>query len=538
MPVEAPTWRARPVSHELTSLDERLGLLFIVRLGIVILVVVGAWLASSVLVFDPVQVGPLSAGYLVVAAAAEWYRRSEWKGRMSFHRLMLPLDAVYLAIVCAPSGGPRSPLMLLFAVQLIAVTLLASERTGLRMAAWDTFLFVLIPTLSLPDRIGTLVGLSRAPSPPALHTTLAIVGIWAVAVCTAAFSSVSERELRRSKAEMAALAEMASELEGVTSEDEILSILLRTLVASFDFQRGALWCSREARPVGLTLSSTDAAVVDTPVPPLARSDRVAETAWDAREGVLLRGLSADEDPVAAGMLPDAVNVVVLPLQIDGDDSGLILLEHGGNPLSARLPKRTLVMLAQFATHAALALRSARLLAEREKLASMDGLTGLANRREFDQVLAREVNRSERSKEPLSLVVFDIDHFKRINDTRGHLAGDEVLRAVGNVMAAAVREMDLVARYGGEEFAVVLPRCDQHDAVRVVERIRRAGAADKELQGVTVSAGIATMPFNATDGISLVAAADEALYESKRSGRDRYTISVRRADRIGWLGSCG
>jgi two-component system cell cycle response regulator len=198
----------------------------------------------------------------------------------------------------------------------------------------------------------------------------------------------------------------------------------------------------------------------------------------------------------------------------------------------------LVMLAQFATHAALALRSARLLAEREKLASMDGLTGLANRREFDQVLAREVNRSERSKEPLSLVVFDIDHFKRINDTRGHLAGDEVLRAVGNVMAGAVREMDLVARYGGEEFAVVLPRCDQHDAVRVVERIRRAGQAEGELQDVTLSAGIATMPFNATDGLTLVAAADEALYESKRAGRDRYTISVRRADRIGWLGSCG
>jgi diguanylate cyclase (GGDEF)-like protein len=284
------------------------------------------------------------------------------------------------------------------------------------------------------------------------------------------------------------------------------------------------------------MPAVDAAVGNTPVPPLARVDQVAVAAWEAREAVLLKHMSSDEDPVAAGMLPDAVNVVALPLQIEGDDSGLILLEYGGNALTARLPKRTLVMLAQFTAHAALALRSARLLAERERLASMDGLTGLANRREFDKVLSGEVNRAERSREPLSLVVFDLDHFKEINDSRGHLAGDEVLRAIGQVMTAAVREMDLVARYGGEEFAIVLPRCDQHDAVRVVERIKHASDESELLEGVTLSAGIATLPFNADDGLSLVAAADEALYESKRAGRNRYTISVRRVDRVGWAGT--
>jgi diguanylate cyclase (GGDEF)-like protein len=529
-------WRARPTSHELTSLDERLGLLLVVRVGIVVLVILGAWLAPSAVGFDVAQIGPLSAAYLVVAAGAEWYRRSQLRGRMAIHRLILPLDAVYLAIVCAPSGGPRSPLVVLFAVQLIAVTLLASERAGLRMALWDSFLFVLIPTLSLSGRIGSFLGVSRVAAPPATQTTLAIMGFWVVAICTAVFSSVSERELRRSKAEMGALAEMASELEGVVSEEEILAILLRTVVTSFGFRRGALWCTRSARPIGVVMPAADAAAVNTPVPPLARVDHVAQTAWEAREAVLLRQLSPEDDPVASGMLPDALNVVALPLQTEGDDSGLILLEHGGHALTARLPKRTLAMLAQFAAHAALALRSARLLAERERLASMDGLTGLANRREFDKVMSAEVNRAERSREPLSLVVFDVDHFKEINDSRGHLAGDEVLRAIGQVMTAAVREMDLVARYGGEEFAIVLPRCDQHDAVRVVERIKHATDEAELLQGVTLSAGIATLPFNADDGLSLVAAADEALYESKRAGRNRYTISVRRVDRIGWAGS--
>jgi diguanylate cyclase (GGDEF)-like protein len=533
---EPALWRARPVSQELTSLDERLGLLLVVRVGIVVLVVLGAWLAPSAVAFNVEQIGPLSAAYLVVAAGAEWYRRSQLRGRMAIHRLILPLDAVYLAIVCVPSGGPRSPLVVLFAVQLIAVTLLASERAGLRMALWDSFLFVLIPTLSLSGRIGSFLGVSRVAAPPATQTTLAIMGFWVVAICTAVFSSVSERELRRSKAEMAALAEMASELEGVVSEEEILAILLRTVVTSFGFRRGALWCTRSSRPVGLVLPAADAAVVNTPVPPLARVDQVAVAAWEAREAVLLKQLSSADDPVASGMLPDTVNVVALPLQIEGDDSGLILLEYGGNALTARLPKRTLTMLAQFTAHAALALRSARLLAERERLASMDGLTGLANRREFDKVLSGEVNRAERSREPLSLVVFDLDHFKEINDSRGHLAGDEVLRAIGQVMTAAVREMDLVARYGGEEFAIVLPRCDQHDAVRVVERIKRASDEAELLEGVTLSAGIATLPFNADNGLSLVAAADEALYESKRAGRNRYTISVRRVGRIGWTGT--
>ncbi len=528
-------WRARPASHELTSLDERLGLLLIVRIGFVVLVTLGALFAPAQVVVKVGQIGPISAGYLLIAGTAEWYRRSELRGRMMVHRAVLPLDAVYLAVVTAPSGGPRSPLVVLFAVQIIAVTLLGSERAGLRTALWDTFLFVFIPTLSLSGRIGTFLGVQEVAAPPAIETTLAVIGFWVVAICTAGFSSVSERELRRSKAEMAALAAMASSLERITEEEEILGILLHTLLGAFPLRRGALWYNRGAAPVGLALAGLGAEVIGVPVAALARDDRAALTVWQDRGPVLLRRLDPADDPVASQLLPDATNVVVLPLQVDGDNSGVVLLEHGGNPMSARLPRRTVAMLVQFATHAALALRNARLLAERERAAAMDGLTGLANRREFDTVLAREVNRCERTREPLSLIVFDVDHFKNVNDTRGHLGGDEVLRAIGSVLAGAVRDMDLVARYGGEEFAVILPRCDQHDAIRVVERVTASMKEPSELQGVTLSSGIATIPFNADSGLSLVAAADEALYESKRAGRDRYSVSARRPSTVGALG---
>jgi diguanylate cyclase (GGDEF)-like protein len=527
--------RARAASHELTSLDERLGLLLLVRVGLVTLILLAGLFASNVVAFTFSQAAPVSAAYLLIAAAGEWYRRSQWPGQMLVHRAILPLDAVYLAIMTTPSGGPRSPLVILFAVQLIAVTILGSERAGLRLALWDTFLFIVIPTLSLSSRIGELLGVKQVAVPPASETTLAILGFWAVAICTAVFSSVSERELRRSKEQITSLASMASELEGTDEEDQILAILLRTLVRSFGFKRGVLWCVRGSRPVGLALPAPDAMVGNVPVPPLARADRVAVLAWADREPQLVRRLGSEEEPVAAGLLPGAANIVVLPLQIEGNDLGIILLEYGGHALNARIPKRTLLLLSQFAGHASLVLRNARLLAERERLAAIDGLTGLANRREFDQVLAGEVNRSVRSLEPVSLVVFDLDHFKSVNDTRGHLAGDEVLRSIAAVMGGAVREMDLVARYGGEEFALILPRCDRDDAVRVVERITSASRQRADLDGVTLSAGVATLPLNANDAISLVAAADEALYESKRAGRDRYTVSSRRAKRIGPLG---
>ena len=490
------------------------------------LVVLTGAVAAGQVGFTVTGAGPVSAVYLTIVAAAEWYRRRGGKNRLPVHRAVLPLDAVFLAIVTTPAGG-TSQLVVLFAVQLISVTLLASQRAGIRIALWDSFLFILIPTLSLSGWVGGLVGATEVVAPPVAQTTLAIMGFWVVAICTAVFSTVSERELRGSKAELEALAEMAAVLEDTHDEEEILSVFLRSVMEAFSFRRGALWWSRRDRLESLSLAGPEGEVVTVPVQGRRPPDLLAIEALEQRTALLLRTLDGSQDPVAAGLLPNARNVVVLPLEIQGGDSGVALLEHGGHPLSARLPRRTLVMLNQFAAHAALSLRNARLMAATERAAAIDGLTGLSNRREFDLVLDREISRANRSRETLSLAVLDVDHFKQINDTRGHLGGDEVLRALAAALAEGVRDMDLAARYGGEEFALVLPRCDVDGAVQVLERIRAAIAANPDLDGVTVSAGIASLPGNAGDANDLIDAADTALYESKRSGRDRITLSVRR-----------
>ena len=164
----------------------------------------------------------------------------------------------------------------------------------------------------------------------------------------------------------------------------------------------------------------------------------------------------------------------------------------------------------------------------EEAAFTDHLTGLANRRRFERQLEREVARSERYGHRFCLLLLDVDHFKEVNDTRGHDAGDEALRRVGNVIQAGTRGIDTGARIGGDEFAVILPETSFERGLEVAERLREAIRAmdAPEFGVVTVSCGLAEFPSHARSGRELKTATDAALYEAKRGGRDR----VGRADR--------
>lgn len=162
-----------------------------------------------------------------------------------------------------------------------------------------------------------------------------------------------------------------------------------------------------------------------------------------------------------------------------------------------------------------------------RLSSLDSLTGLANRRQFDEALQREWRRARRAGTSIGLLMIDIDHFKRLNDTFGHPTGDQCLRAVAQALAtAATRASDLVTRYGGEEFAVVLPSttfaesCRMAEIMRVaIERLHLAAPGPAEV--VTVSIGVAfQVPIATDDPSALIAVADAALYEAKRAGRNR------------------
>ena len=156
-----------------------------------------------------------------------------------------------------------------------------------------------------------------------------------------------------------------------------------------------------------------------------------------------------------------------------------------------------------------------------RLAATDGLTGLLNQRALHERLAEEFARASCHQQPLSVLMLDLDHFKIINDTRGHEAGDDALRAMADVLRGAARESDVVGRCGGEEFIVVLPQTDAGSARPVAERIRAAvEAADGPLNAVTVSIGVCALCPDHADFAVLLRCVDAALYRSKAAGRNQ------------------
>jgi diguanylate cyclase (GGDEF)-like protein len=163
----------------------------------------------------------------------------------------------------------------------------------------------------------------------------------------------------------------------------------------------------------------------------------------------------------------------------------------------------------------------------ERSAASDGLTGLFNHAYFTEALGRELQRARRHAFSLALVLFDLDDFKHVNDTRGHLAGDRVLARTAAVLKQTVREMDVAARYGGEEFALILPDTERNGCYVVAERIRRLVERrfrrSRKTPGVTLSGGVASFPQDARSAEELIQRADERLYRSKATGKNRITL---------------
>jgi diguanylate cyclase (GGDEF)-like protein len=159
--------------------------------------------------------------------------------------------------------------------------------------------------------------------------------------------------------------------------------------------------------------------------------------------------------------------------------------------------------------------------ELERLSTTDTLTGLSNRRHLMNLLTQEIERAKRANRPFSILMLDVDHFKKYNDTHGHQAGDEVLARIGTVLRNSIRPYDCAARYGGEEFLVMLSGSSLDPAKESAERIRKQVRAEQfEAEAVTISVGVAEYPSQGDTAKSVIGQADAALYEAKRAGRDR------------------
>jgi diguanylate cyclase (GGDEF)-like protein len=203
----------------------------------------------------------------------------------------------------------------------------------------------------------------------------------------------------------------------------------------------------------------------------------------------------------------------------------VAIDRSASSREPRFDRSTLAVLTAALEPGAIALDNAMRVQRAEALSVTDDLTQLYNSRYLSQVLRRETKRASRSNRPLSLLFIDLDGFKSINDSHGHLYGSRALVEAASVIRASARETDIVARFGGDEFALVLPDTGSDGAMFVGERIREKIAAWSFLRSdglnisLTVSVGVATLPDVASTAEQLIQAADEAMYEVKDRGKN-------------------
>ena len=350
-------------------------------------------------------------------------------------------------------------------------------------------------------------------------------------------TAAMERE-RDAAANNRRLVEILHEVTGELSANEIYRLLARRMAESLEISNCSIILARPSDTTGTIVATNHdigpyAAELKLDEMPEIRAALQSDKTFFAdnvRENPLFE--DGRKIPSRDGRGVEMRSVAVIPFGIDRTRSGVLLLRTGRDE---RALTREDVAFADVVLRAAVAIiRRAQALEmtradnrRLEALATTDPLTRVLNRRAFLDRLTAEVDRSRRYDSTLALLLFDVDHFKRINDTVGHLAGDSVLRQMGALLEDAVRKVDIVARYGGEEFVAILPETSEEGATTFAERLRERIAAttfdigNQRVLRLTVSIGIANFPsagVASTD--DLINRADEALYRAKAAGRNQ------------------
>ena len=503
-------------ANELVPLSQRLTYLDAFRAGVALLVAV----TSSYVEVDGTS-GPSLLVATAIYGAITLFGGALWRLRarrsLTLFGALIITDGMFLAWIAYASGGAVSPFRYLILLHLITVTLLASYRTGLKLALWHSML--LLATFHL-SREGILpAGGTPGSEPDVTQTATFMVVFWLAALLTATLAAVTERELRRRKVDVEALASMATELETTTDTGALAAVLIANVKRHFGPRRVVLLRAGDRK---LSVWGADGEPHGSDRSFAPRDASILIEVLRQRGTVLVSELDQTSDGGLTEILPDARNLVVVPLTSEKGMIAVLVVEYGGHA-SRRIARRSVDMLERFGSHGALALRNAVLLEQMEELATVDGLTGIANRRTFDDEVDRAIRRAGRNSKDVSLILADIDHFKALNDTRGHKAGDQALREVAATLSQNIRSIDTVARYGGEEFVIVMPNCPPEEAETRAEELRKAVQRDLSVDRLTLSFGVATYPTHAPNADGLIRAADTALYRSKSDGRNTVTL---------------
>ncbi len=337
--------------------------------------------------------------------------------------------------------------------------------------------------------------------------------------------------LERRERDLAALAEVGDAVSAALDSAELFDLVLERAAALVGAELGSLMLVDETRGelvIKATRGLHEKIVEQFRIRP---GEGIAGTVAATGRPIIVADVETDPR-VGRRNRPRfrSRSFVSVPLLLKGRTIGVLNLadKRSGAPFD----EADLKLLATVATQAAVAVERSAFYERSEALKQIsitDGLTGLLNRRYFEERLTEELDRATRTRSRVSLVMIDIDAFKAFNDTHGHLAGDEALRLVALTVRGAVRTMDIVARYGGEEFSVILPETGRAEASAIADLVRReveglAYNVEGEPARLTISAGVAEFPEDASNLRELITRADKALYAAKAGGKNRVAVS--------------
>lgn len=368
--------------------------------------------------------------------------------------------------------------------------------------AWDDGMSICVPIKRLQDILGVIVVNGRNANNP-IDEDLAKVADFGKTFGLGIYNFISYLNSEKQRSRFLTFSKIWMAMGSTMNYKDILSIILRSVIAELKFDRVKLYLVN--KPDSLLEGSLVADV------------RGVFQAIEQEKYPLKKGPPDPEDEMSK-------LIINVPLEVRGEKIGLMAIENifSQKPITDEDVENIKI----FANQAALTIENAQLFKKVEELSITDGLTGLYIFRYFKQRLAEEIARADRFKEDLTLMIADVDDFKRYNDTYGHPVGDAVLQELSKMLIGNVREVDLVGRYGGDEFVVIFPRLKQAEAkemmgTRVHQAIsgHRFQVKDKTLS-FTISIGMATFPNDATSVEELVDKADKALYWAKQHGKNR------------------
>lgn len=322
---------------------------------------------------------------------------------------------------------------------------------------------------------------------------------------------------RRRADQLEAINALARQTTAVVDRDELFTVVCHVLLEWFNVDHVSLLL---VEGDVLRLRAHEGRLTPTFTSPVAIpiANGLAGRALGNNRGVIENNVSGSEDYVSG--FTETQSEICVPLFFFGQKLGVLALDSARKNAFDAEDRQPLESVADIC---AAAIQNANNFDRMKQLAYVDGLTGIHNRRFFEMRIMEELERAARFQGRMSVIMVDIDNFKKLNDEFGHLLGDEILRSVSSILKQQLRKMDMVCRYGGDEFAILVPETTGENALRVAEKLRRQ-VETHEFPGVprpvTISCGVADYPAHGTTRDEVVSAADHALYTAKQSGRNR------------------